>query len=232
MVASFRRIALVLAFAAPIAARAEVRLLDEDLRRPDLRMLALLTLQNEPEKPAEEPPADAGNADAAKDALDFDLLGEAKPPPVPPEDRSMRRRRQLLGLHQTAGLGLVALQVATTVMGQLNYNDRFGDANTARYKLPHAVLAYTTFGVFAATGALALLAPDAPSRPDRGYDRVTLHKIGMVTAAAGLAAQVALGIYTARRDGFENKQDIGRVHLVVGYATLAAVAAGVSALVF
>jgi hypothetical protein len=231
MVASFRRIALVLALAAPVAARAEVRLLDEALHPPDLRTISLLTSQDEPEKPAEEPPPDAGKSGAANGALDFDLLGEAEPPPVPPEDRSMRRRRKFLGLHQTAGLGLAALQVATTVVGQLNYNDRFGDSNTARYKLSHQVLAYTTVATFVGTGALALLAPDAPPKPNRGFDRVTLHKVSMFTAAAGMAAQVALGIYTARRDGYENKQDIGRVHLVVGYATLAAIAAGVGAIV-
>jgi hypothetical protein len=240
-VGSLRRIALVLVSIAPVAARAEVRLLEADLRAPDLdlRTFALVTVQQDaPPKTQEEPKtqgepeAQGSTDDGANGALDFDLLGEAKPPPVPPEDRSMRHRRRLLGLHQTAGIGLFALQVATTVAGQLNYNDRFGDANTARYKTPHAVFAYTTLGVFAATGALALLAPDPASKPDRGFDRVSLHKLSMFTAAAGMAAQVALGIYTAHRDGYENKQDFGRIHLVVGYATLAAVTAGVSAIVF
>lgn len=244
------RTLLAIVLAAPIAARAEVRLLDDELRPPDLRTFAFVQQDGRgsgEKKPGsqggekqpgttqdgEKQPATPGTGkDTANGSLDFDLLGEAKAPPVPPEDRVMKRRRRMLGIHQTVGIGLYSLQVATTVVGQLNYNDKFGDANTGRYKLPHQVLAYSTVALFAANGALALLAPEAPGQQGRGFDRVALHKVSMFTAAAGMAAQVALGIYTARREGFENKQDFGRVHLIVGYATLAAMTAGVAAIVF
>lgn len=238
MLGRLGRIAIMTAIAAPLGARADLRLLDGELRPPDVRPIAILTLASAQAEEAKPPadakpkePAKSGNGDTAG-GLDFDLLGEGKAPPVPAEDRTMKRRRRILGIHQTAGIGLVGLQLATTVVGQLNYNDKFGDSNTGRYKVSHQVLAYSTLAVFAANGALALLAPDLESKPHRGFDRVSLHKLGMFTAAAGMAAQVALGLYTASREGYENKQDFGRAHLIVGYATLAAVATGVSALVF
>lgn len=246
MLGMLGRIALATAVAAPLSARADLRLLDSELRPPNLRPIALLCVASaQPEAkngqaPAEtKPPANAkpeepatpGSGDAAG-GLDFDLLGEGKAPPVPPEDRTMKRRRRVLGIHQTAGIGLFGLQLATTAVGQINYNDKFGDSNTGRYKVSHQVLAYSTLAVFAANGALALLAPDLSSKPDRGFDRVSLHKVSMFAAAAGMAAQAALGLYTASREGYENKQDFGRAHLIIGYATLAAVTTGVSALVF
>jgi hypothetical protein len=61
---------------------------------------------------------------------------------------------------------------------------------------------------------------------------VTLHKAGMFTASALMLAQVITGILTAGREGHLNQQDIGRVHLAIGYATLAAMTFGVGAIVF
>jgi hypothetical protein len=169
---------------------------------------------------------------SAGPSLDFDLLGDAPPPAPSASDRRMARRRWMLDTHQLVGIGLLASQVGTTVVGQLNYNDKFGDSNTNRYKLSHAVLSYTTLGLFVANGGLGLFAPSPPAKVSRGLDRVTLHKIAMYTAAAGMAAQAGLGLYTQARDGYQNQQDIGRIHLAVGYATMAAVAAGVGVLVF
>jgi hypothetical protein len=174
----------------------------------------------------------ARDVPAAAPALDFDLLGEPPPPARSASDRRMARRRWMLNTHQLVGLGLVASQLGTTVVGQLNYGDKFGDANTSRYRLSHAAMSYTTLGLFAATGALALFAPSPPAKIPRGVDRVTVHKIAMFTAAAGMAAQAGLGIYTARRDGYLDQRDFGRVHLAIGYATLAAIATGVGVLVF
>ncbi|HVP67951.1 MAG TPA: hypothetical protein VMT17_11870 [Anaeromyxobacteraceae bacterium] len=163
-------------------------------------------------------------------SMDFDLLGEPKPA-QPVDTQSMRLRRTLLDWHQGLGLGMFALQLATTVVGQLNYDDKFGGANTNKYAQTHAVLAYSTFALFIAAGTLALVAPAAPERRD-GFDRISLHKIGMFTATAGMAAQVALGIWTTSREGYLNQQSIATAHLVVGYVTLLAVATGVGALVF
>ncbi len=176
---------------------------------------------------------DAPGGPAPAPSLDFDLLPE--PPPVAPsaDDGAMRLRHRMLRAHQGIGLGLLGLQLATTVVGQLNYSDRFdGGPSTARYQATHAALAYATLSVFAVNGAIALLAPEPKSKKGRGFDRVTLHELGMAAAALGMAAEGALGIYTREREGFLNQEHYARVHLAVGYATLAAVGVAVGALVF
>src|SRR5512137_857654 len=58
--------------------------------------------------------------------LDFDLLGKAPPPKVQIDDAAMKQRASMLSLHQKLGLGMFGLQLATTVVGQLNYNDKYG----------------------------------------------------------------------------------------------------------
>lgn len=220
-------IAVSLVAAAP-AARAEPRLLEETLRldlvvpsaapatAPDLHALAVVA-----------------ELSAAQPATDFDLLGEPEKPPPPSADaRRMRLRRTMLGLHQGVGLGLLALQLTTTTVGQLNYNDKFHGGNTNRWKQSHELLAWTNVGAFAVNGAIAIFAPSAPGGSSSGFDRVTLHKVSMFTAAAGMAAQGALGVYTVRREGFQNQERMGTAHLAIGYATLAAMLVGVSAIVF
>jgi len=184
--------------------------------------------QGSPDKSAGGSTPDKGSADPA---LEFDLLGVPPPPPKVNEG-SLRLRRTMLTVHQGLGLGLVALQLGTTVVGQLNYSDRFaGGPSTAKYQQPHAILAYTTLAAFTAVGALALLAP-SPVERSGGFDRVTLHKISMFTAAAGMLAQGLLGVATRNREGYLNQPDLAAVHLAVGYVTLAAMAVGVGALVY
>jgi hypothetical protein len=165
-------------------------------------------------------------------SLDWDLLGDAPKPKVPEEDRSLRLRRRMLNLHQAVGIGLFGLQLSSTVVGQLNYNDKFGVDNTGRYKLTHQVIAYTNLAAFATAGTIALFAPSAKGPKRSGIDRVTVHKIGMAVATAGMIAQGLLGFQTARREGYLDKQDYGRAHLVIGYTTLAAMGVAVGVLVF
>jgi hypothetical protein len=172
------------------------------------------------------------SAAPADPSLDFDLLGDAPKPKVPEEDPSLRLRRRMLNLHQAVGIGLFGLQLSSTVVGQLNYNDKFGIDNTGRYTLTHQVLAYTNLAAFAAAGTIALFAPSAKGPKRSGVDRVTVHKIAMAVATAGMLAQGVLGIQTARREGYLDKQDYGRAHLAIGYATLAAMSVGVGVLVF
>jgi len=169
---------------------------------------------------------------AGDSPLDFDLLG--KPPPVARvDDAALKKRRWMLDLHQNAGLGLLALQLATTATGQLNYLDKYG-ANapvTGRYEATHTVLSFTTLGVFALNGGLALLAPGLPQEKT-SYDRLTLHKVGMALATAGMLAQGVVGVNADLREGRTDQARLARTHLVIGYATLAAVGVAVGALVF
>jgi cytochrome b561 len=166
-------------------------------------------------------------------SLDFDLLGKPPEPKVAIDDEAMKRRSSMLGIHQKLGLGLVALTLATTVVGQLNYNDKYGSNPpvTGRYQATHAVLAFSTLGVFAVDGTIALLAPGNPVKKDH-YDRVTVHKAGMVLATAGMIAQGVVGMYATQQEGRIDQAKIAKTHLVIGYATLAAVAVAVGALVF
>ncbi len=215
---------LVTATAGP--ARAAPRLLEEELR---LGEPALSVAGGEEGRPAETPAP--GREKPAPPRLDFDLLGAPAPAPKVDEG-ALRLRRTMLSWHQGAGLALLALQLATTVVGQLNYSDRFaGGPSTGRYELSHKVLAYSTLGLFAIDGSLALLAP-SPVRRDEGFDRVTLHKIAMFTAAVGMLAQGILGVVTREREGYLNQSQLATIHLAVGYATLAAVGVGVGALTF
>jgi hypothetical protein len=180
----------------------------------------------------EKPKGKAEHPDTASkpSTLDFDLLGAPATTHVV-DERALHLRRTMLTWHQGVGLGMFTLQLATTVTGQLNYNDKFGGANTGKYVQTHAILAYSTVAAFVAAGTLALLAP-SPLPKDGGFDRVALHKLSMFTAAAGMATQVALGVWTQSREGYMNQQSIATAHLVIGYVTLAAVATGIGALVF
>ena len=222
--------ALAAALFLPGAARAELTLLDDALHAPDLdwpvgAAPGLVASADEKEPPAKTQPAEPPG-------MDFDLLGAPKPPPPPPDAGALRVRRSMLTAHQAIGFGLVGLQLATTIVGQLNYSDRFhGGPSTARYQLSHAALAYTTLGVFAVNGVIALLAPSPVKKPAQ-MDRVMVHRIGLFTAAAGMAAQGVLGIYTRQREGYLDQERIATVHLAVGYVTLVAMAVGVGALVF
>jgi hypothetical protein len=244
-------LAVCLAAALPTAARADsapsdlgLRLLDPSLtlseRAPaDLEVRpALLVARAGAEKGAERKDgagAAAPKKAAAQGSLDFDLLGDA-PAPSPDAaatDAALKTRRKLLNWHQGLGLTLVALEVGTTVLGQLSYNDKFSGsapANTNKYRVPHAAFAVSTLGVFAANGIIALLAP-APARKLQ-LDRVMVHRISMALAAVGMAAQAYYGFHTSGREGYVDQASIARTHLAIGYATFAAFAVGVGALAF
>lgn len=168
--------------------------------------------------------------------LDFDLLGAAAPaaPVDAAAERASRRRRAMLSWHQGIGLALVAAELGTTVVGQLNYADKFAGtapANTDRYRGAHAALAVSTLGLFAANGLLALLTPAPPGRKLQ-LDRVMVHRVSMALAAAGMIAQGVTGFGTSGREGYLDQKSRARTHLVLGYATLAAFTAGVGAITF
>ena len=203
----------------------------------------MLCLAAPPLRAAAEPQAEGAPAPATAPAkapakapdltLDFDLLGAPAPLHLQFDDARMRRRRTMLDLHQKVGIGLVALTLATTVVGQLNYMDKYGSNApvTGRYEATHTVLAFTTLTVFAGNGALALFTPDNPVEKTH-LDRMTVHKAGMALATAGMLAQGAVGVWADQREGRIDQPRLARTHLVLGYATLAAVAVAVGALVF
>jgi len=182
--------------------------------------------------------ADTQKADAKKSepapSLDFDLLGEAPKTAAPAEDPTLKKRRKMLNWHQGLGIGLLGLQVASTVTGQLNYNDKFGaDApNTNKYKATHQVVTYLNIAAFAVVGGIAIFTPTEKNAPPRPFGRTTIHKIGMALATVGMATQAYLGVKTASREGYLDQQDYAKKHLVVGYATLAVMGIAVGALVF
>ena len=164
-------------------------------------------------------------------SLDFDLLGESKPT-LQVDEAAIRRRRFLLDVHQGVGLGMFAIALANTIVGQLNYSDRFASGpSTGRYQLAHQLTAYGTVVAFAGTGLLALFAP-TPLPKTPGFDRSSLHKLAMGAATLGMAAEVVLGIWTSSREGYLNQSNFATAHLVVGYFTFAALSLGVGAMVF
>jgi hypothetical protein len=244
-----RPLAAALLLALPLAAQARLSLLDETLPAPDLDaapsaapdlaarpvLVAAADAKSGQAKPVAkkgDAPRSGGAAKPAPGSLDFDLLGAAEPPPNAPDPGAMRLRRKMLGAHQAVGMGLLALQLGTTGVGQLNYSDKFSNGpNTGRYQISHAALAYTNLAVFAVNGALALFAPSPVKKPMQ-MDRVMVHRISMATATAGMLAQAGLGIYTSSREGYLDQERNAQIHLALGYVTLAAMAVGVGALVF
>jgi len=234
-----RLVFLALTLAAPALARAG-GLLDTELSltlappaaAPDLTVRPALVLASASDPGKKDDEKKQAAPTPAPGDLDFDLLGAATPPAEAPDSGDMKLRRKLLTAHQAVGLGLVALQLGTTAVGQLNYRDKFGTpANTGKWRVPHAALAYATTAVFALNGALAIAAP-APVKREWRLDRAMVHRISMFTAAAGMAAQVGLGVYTASREGYVNQRDMAKTHLYIGYGTLAALLTGVGVLVF
>lgn len=176
----------------------------------------------------------AARAQPAPD--DFELLPPAKaevPAEAAPKlEEELHQRRTMLWIHQATGLTMLAAMGTTAVLGQLEYSDKYaGGGDTGQWHAPHQVAAYSTAVLFTGAGMLALLAPAPMERTGR-IDTVTVHKIAMATATAGMIAQVVLGIAAARNDGAPSQRDFALAHQIIGYGTLAATATGFFALTF
>lgn len=179
---------------------------------------------------AQEKPPEAAKPPAPGD--DFELL-----PPEKQADgatkareeqiqRDLSRRRTMLHYHQLLGFATVATVGATAVLGQLNYNDKYGGGgDTGKYRLAHQISAYSAAGIFAVTGLLAVLAPSPFDKPLR-LDTATLHKATMAVATAGMAAQIVLGILTSGKEGTLAQRDYALAHQIIGYTTFAATTSG------
>jgi hypothetical protein len=191
--------------------------------------------------PQQGPPTRAAPPEATAPAPapdDFELLPPEKAPDAEQLAReqriqsSLHTRRSMLQLHQIAGLATVAAMGTTVVLGQLNYDDKYGGGgDTGRYKSAHSIAAYSTAGIFAAGGLLALFAPSPFDKPVR-LDTATLHKVSMAVATAGMVTQIVLGIATGGREGTIAQRDLALAHQIVGYTTFAATAAGFTVLLF
>jgi hypothetical protein len=198
-----------------------------------------------PQQAPTPPPSPTPPKDGA--SLDFDLFNDAnakKPEGAKlpssaqlPGDKAhfeklVHRRRRMLQLHQGFGFATLVLVAATCVLGQLNYIDEFGGGNyTQKYMTPHLVLASASAATFATTGLLALIAPTPYKKPLKA-DAALLHKVMMGIATAGMVAQFALGIASAKNGGELFQRDLALTHLVTGYVTFASMATGYLAFVF
>jgi len=193
--------------------------------------------QAKPDEPPAKAPADEG-APSPKASDDFDLLPQARP--VDAAQRALELnlqhdlnvRRTMLQLHQIGGFATIASLGATVIVGQLNYSDKYGGGgDTGKYHSAHQILAYSSAGIFAATGLLALFAPSPFDKPLR-LDTATLHKVSMGVATAGMVAEVVLGIITSRKEGQISQRDLALTHQIIGYTTLAATTTGFAILFF
>jgi hypothetical protein len=183
------------------------------------------------EAPAQDAPRAAQEPEAQDPSLDFELLEPAAPAIVadPALERAVARRRTMLSLHQGLGLGMAGGLVATTVVGQLNFQDRYrGGGDDGTWKSLHRGLAVSTGVLFGTVAMMGVLAPEPYPKPQR-FDTVMMHKIFMSLATAGMVTQVVLGIITASaaQEGQVSQVRFATAHQVVGYATLGFTSAGV-----
>ena len=193
----------------------------------------------EPTRPArrlEDAPRQETRPVQDADSLDFDLLAPAQTTAAakvdPALEKRISRRRTMLKLHQGLGFALAGSLAATTVVGQLQFNDSFRGGGDDRSLLGlHRGLAVGTSAIFATVGILGLLAPE-PFEKDFQWDTVTFHKILMSIATVGMLAQVVLGIMSTNRYGQLAERDYAIAHQVVGYTTMGALSAGVLTLFF
>lgn len=206
-------------------------------------LLALLLLAAPPGPaapgPASPAPPDLSPAPPASGpapSLDFELLPPTRPAAAaadPAFERRVARRRTMLELHQGLGLATWTALAATTVVGQLDFDDRFrGGGDTGRYRGAHRALAYGTAALFTTTGLLALLAPEPYLKRPARLDTATLHKVSMAVATAGMVAQVLLGVAARGKAGSTRERDLAATHQLVGYATLGAMTVGTVVLLF
>jgi hypothetical protein len=194
-----------------------------------------LVLAEQQKQPAPKPaPKPAGKPSPD----DFDLLPkEAAPDPAALArqhelERKLAQRRTMLQLHQLAGFLTLASLTTTVVLGQLDYRDKYGGrGDVGTFHAWHRWTGVAATAIFAGTASLAIFAP-VPIEKKVRFDTVTLHKIAMTVAAAGMATQIVLGIVTAGAEGQRVQRDYALAHQIVGYTTLVAAFTGFTVLTF
>jgi hypothetical protein len=174
--------------------------------------------------------------------MSFDLFGnEQKKSPLDEArdkerlaklERSAQLRRKLLLSHQAIGFATLGVLAATMVLGTLEYVDKYGGGDDSGiYYNAHLGLAVTSGGLFAATGILALAAPNPYPKPIK-FDPALVHKIAMAVATAGMVTQFVLGPVIAAREGQLDQRNLALAHLITGWGTFGFMGAGVLAYVF
>jgi len=147
-------------------------------------------------------------------------------------ERQLAKRQKMLLYHQIGGFLTLGSLAATAVLGQLDYNDKYGGGgDLGTYHSWHRWTAVASTVIFAGTAALAVFAPARAEKP-AGFDTATVHKIAMTVAAAGMATQIVLGIVAASKEGQYSQRDFAMAHQIIGYTTLAASVAGFTVLTF
>lgn len=208
---------------------------------PLLALTLLMPLPARAEEGAAAPPAASGTASqvspdlTARPSRELDLLlDERAPLPArdPAFEQKVQQRRTLLTAHQAAGLATWGLLASTVVVGQLNYNDLYGNGGyTQKYRETHVALAGATAASFAFTGILALAAPEPYRKPLR-LDTATVHKASMALTTLGMVGQIVLGYATHNAHGYLQQKHLAQAHQALGYATLGTMTIGAVSLAF
>jgi len=193
--------------------------------------------------PASGTTPDNSAAPAKPSELDFNLFGDEKkksPLDEAREQEKLRRlqrdveiRRKLLVAHQVLGFVTLGTLIATDIVGQLNYNDKYASSgtDTGKFYSAHEGLGISVATLFGATGICALAAPNPYPKPIK-FDAALVHKVSMAVAAAGMVLQIVLGPITATRDGKLDQRDFALTHVITGWTTLGFMGAGTLAYVF
>jgi|GEM_PF-1346531 len=155
--------------------------------------------------------------------------------PLTPEARrrELDFRRTMLSTHQVLGFATLALMTASVVFGQILLNDyealRFEEA--LRNRQTHRTLSIITFGTYMSTAAMSTFAPPPLIRRDE-WNTVSTHKLFAIFHFSGMVAQPILAIMASNSRDLEQIRTLRRAHQIVGYFTLAALAAAMLTLTF
>jgi hypothetical protein len=195
-----------------------------------------------PAKPSTAP-STAPSTSAPSGDFGFDLGNEEKKK-TPAEsatererlaklERKVHLRRSMLQWHQALGFITLAALAVTDVIGTLSYYDKYtaSGTDTGQFTTAHEGLAIGTSISFAATGILALAAPNPYPKPLK-LDAALLHKMSMLMATVCFAAQIVMGPIMAVSDGKLFQKDMALAHVVIGYGAFAFMGVGTLAYVF
>ncbi|MBX3275291.1 MAG: hypothetical protein KF729_33810 [Sandaracinaceae bacterium] len=204
-------------------------------------------------EPADAPAAAEGEGD---DAEREPPVEHAEPAPDPGPSRAgareparssamaaeLRQREDVRPWHVAFGTATGIATYATTILGFLTFNDRygwtgnaadtgcasgspiFGAAACGEPPLSHLVAASTASTLFAVTFTLALFMPDPLGVDQGGGERATLltiHKALRWGLLGLFVTQLVLGTITAAAgiDDFGTRRDLAVTHLVLGVVT-------------